>query len=209
MWATLAKSRVFVLSCYIIGLTLIGYVTLAPRPANQSPMKWTRTQNSLFVSLSRPAFLIGLILCMLPMFLDRANMIKNFFSAVWWVPLSKLTYLCYLIFPVINAVMMSSMSASLYLSYMTIFALLWFNFVFCMVAAFFLHIFLEGPLMNLMLSKQLAAKEMSEKNEKVMLYYLEHQDAITERSQRSRSRNTMSHVGESERALSQLSNVHS
>ena len=162
-------------------------------------------QNSLFVSLSRPAFLFGLIFCMLPIFLDRANMLKNFFSAIWWVPLSKLTYVCYLIFPIVNAVIFSSMSASLYLSYMTIFALLWFNFVFCMIVAFFLHIFLEAPMMNLILSKQIATKEMREKSDKMMLYYLEHQDAVTERSQRSRSRNTVSHMGESERALSQLS----
>ena len=74
------------------------------------------------------------------------------------------------------------MSSSLYLSYMTIFALLWFNFVFCMIVAFFLHILLEAPIMNLILCRQIAEKEMKEKSEKMLLYYLEHTDAITERS---------------------------
>ena len=51
-----------------------------------------------------------------------------------------------------------------------------------MIAAFFLHILLEAPIMNLILCRQIAEKEMKEKSDKMLLYYLEQQDAIIERS---------------------------
>ena len=157
IWETLANSSLFIVICYLVGCTLIGYTTLAPRPltvpehadlGNRPHLK-----NVFFVSLSRPGFIIGLILWMLPTFLGKANMFRNFWSASFWVPLSKLTYLCYLITPVINSVLMSSENASLYLSYLAVYGLVWYSFFSCMMVSFLLHIFLEAPMMNLILSK--------------------------------------------------------
>ena len=179
IWGKLSGNWIFTAVCYLVGCTLIGYVTLAPRPANAAPMKWTRLENSLFISLSRPSFLIGLILWMLPMFLGKANIFKNLWSANFWVPISRLTYVCYLISPITNAVLFSTMPSSLYLSYMTIFGLVWFSFIFNIVAAFFIHIFLEAPLMNLILSRQVRTKEKMVKNDQLMLYYLEKQEETT------------------------------
>ena len=39
------------------------------------------------------------------------------------------------------------------------FYLLAFNFAFCMIAGFFCHMLFEGPLMNLIFSSQIKAKE--------------------------------------------------
>ena len=109
---------------------------------------------------------------MLPMFLGQANYQKNFWSASWWVPLSKLTYLVYLIFPVINLVFMSSAEESLFLSYFTMAALFAANWTLCFIGAFFVHILIEAPLMNLILSKQIRKVEMKDKR-KAELYYLD------------------------------------
>lgn len=133
------------------------------------------------------------MLIMLTMFLDRANMLKNFFSAIWWVPLSRLTYLTYLILPIINSILMSSMSASLFLSYMTVLALVWFNFVFCMIAAFVLHILIEAPVMNLILSRKIRESERNKNTDKMMLFYLKDHDR------------TRSHIREQDRTMSELS----
>ena len=77
----------------------------------------------------------------------------------FWVPLAKLSYVVYLIFPIIDATVISSMSQALFLSYNTMFYLLAFNFFFCMIAGFFCHILIEGPLMNLIFSRQIYSIE--------------------------------------------------
>ena len=51
------------------------------------------------------------------------------------------------------------MNQALFLSYLTMMYLLAFNFAFCMIAAFFCHIFIEGPLMNLIFARQIRGKE--------------------------------------------------
>ena len=132
-----------------MAVTIIGFVTLYPLPANKNPVKWSNLHNSLFIALSRPFFLLGIMLLMTCMALDKGRMLKNIFSASPWVPLSKLSYLVYLIFPIIDATLISSMNQALFLSYLTMFYLLAFNFSFCIIAGFICHIFVEGPLMNL------------------------------------------------------------
>ncbi len=100
------------------------------------------------------------------MILDLCRPIKNFFALQFWAPLSRLSYLVYLIFPLINATLISSMNQALFLSYYTMFYLLAFNFVFCMVAGFVCHIFVESPLMNLILAWQIRAKESESRLQK-------------------------------------------
>ena len=159
VWKTLGKSNLFSWFSYLVALTSIGFATLYPVPANRNPVKWSRLHNSLFISLSRPLFIMGLMMLMTCMTLDKGRLLKSFFSLAFWLPLSRLSYLVYLIFPMINATLISSMNQALFLSYLTMMYLLAFNFAFCMIAAFFCHIFVEGPLMNLIFAKQIRGKE--------------------------------------------------
>ena len=144
---------------YIAVIATIGFVTLYPLPANKNPVAWSNLHNSLFIALSRPAFLLALMLLMVLMIFDHGRVCRNFFSMGFWVPLSRLSYLVYLIFPVINATLISSMNQALFLSYNTMFYLLGFCFSFCMLAAFFCHVFVEGPLMSLVLSHWIREQE--------------------------------------------------
>lgn len=159
IWKKLGKSNLFAWIAYILALTAIGFVTLFPLPANKHPAKWTNLQNSLFISLSRPLFVIAIMTLMTLMTLNHGHMLKSVLSRDWWVPLSKLSYIVYLIFPIIDATLISSLNQALYLSYLTMFYLLAFNFVFCMIAGFFCHILVEGPLMNLIFAWQIKARE--------------------------------------------------
>ena len=159
IWKTLANSTIFAWFSYIVAFTLIGYVTLSPLPANKNPVKWSNLQNSLFISLSRPAFIFGLMIAMVAMILDHGRLLKGFFSLPMWVPMSRLSYIVYLIFPIIDSVLISSMNQALFLSYMTMFYLIAFNYAFCMIAGFFCHILFEGPLTSLILGTRIAAHE--------------------------------------------------
>lgn len=91
--------------------------------------------------------------------LDHGHMFKSAMSRDFWAPLAKLSYLVYLIFPIIDATLISSMNQALFLSYLTMFYLLAFNFAFCIIAAFFCHILIEGPLMNLIFAYRIKEQE--------------------------------------------------
>ena len=71
----------------------------------------------------------------------------------------------------INAIFSSSADDSLFLSYYTMFALLMFNFTFCMIAAFFIHVLIEAPLMNLILSGHIKKEEMKDRDGTELYYY--------------------------------------
>ena len=102
---------------------------------------------------------MSLVLMMTLMMLDHGRVLKSFFSLKFWVPLSRLSYMVYLISPLINAILISSMNQALFLSYNTMFYLLAFNFSFCMVAGFFCHILVEGPLMSLIFASRIKSQE--------------------------------------------------
>ena len=59
------------------------------------------------------------------------------------------------------------------------FYLLAFNFAFCMIAGFFCHMLIEGPLMNLIFSSQIRARE-SEARLQANLKLLDHTVRIKE-----------------------------
>lgn len=105
----LAKSKFFALVTYILALTALGFVTLYPKPANENPVKWSNLHNSLFISLSRPLFILALMAIMICMILDHGRILKGFFSLQFWVPLSRLSYVVYLTFPLVNATLISSL----------------------------------------------------------------------------------------------------
>lgn len=163
LWKTLSKSTAFAWISYIIAIAAIGFVTLYPLPANKNPVAWSNLHNSLFISLSRPAFIMGLMLLMVLMILNHGRMCRSFFSMSFWVPLSRLSYLVYLIFPLINATLISSMGQALFLSYYTMFYLLAFSFSFCQIAAFFCHVLFEGPLMSLVMGRWIRRREAEQR----------------------------------------------
>lgn len=49
---------------YLLVVTILGYVTLAPYPAQVDPVKWSNFHNSIFITLTRPMFIVGLMLLM-------------------------------------------------------------------------------------------------------------------------------------------------
>lgn len=130
LWARLKSSLLYVILSYSIAFALLCYIVFSPLSANKHPPAWSNLRNSLFISLSRPLFIICLMVFMINILIGRGQGLKAFFASSFWVPLSRLTYLVYLIFPILNAVLISSMPQSLFLSYNNVVYLLIGNYVF-------------------------------------------------------------------------------
>lgn len=94
---------------YVLVVTLLGYVTLSPYPAQVDPMKWSNFHNSIFIALTRPLFIMSLMLLMVLLFTSDRNWLMRMLSHGMWCPLSKLSYIVYLVFPLVNATLLSSM----------------------------------------------------------------------------------------------------
>lgn len=124
---------------YLISATLIGYTTLAPLPANMHPTKWTNFQNSAFICFSRPGFLLGLMIPMVSMFMNKGKILKWLLSVKLWRPLAALSFMVYLVFPIVNSFMLGNMPESLYLTYSEMIYLLFFNMVSDFIVAFIFY----------------------------------------------------------------------
>ena len=131
---------------YLISWGLIGFVTLYPLEANKEPTLWSNLHNSLFISLSRPIFLISLSIIIVNLYLDNGLIAKKFLSSNKFAILAKFSYAIYLIFPIVISILVSSMTSSLYLSYNEMFWLLCYNVVASFLFGFLVHLIIEKPI---------------------------------------------------------------
>ena len=134
----------------LASLGLLAFLSTYPRSANNDPASWSREKSAIFVSLSRPAFLISLICLFYLLWLNHAPGVKRFFSRRMWAILARLSYGVYLVFPITSAQFNSSMEAALYLTYNEMFFQLIFNMVCAFAAALVAHVLIEAPLRNLL-----------------------------------------------------------
>jgi len=138
-----------ILLCYVVGWTLVGYTVLRPWEANKDPFLWPKMQNYAFIALSRPAFLIGVILLIVPLFGGFGKPLASFLKNRAFKFLARLTYSAYLFFPIVSGFFVAGVKSSIYLTYDSMF-----NMVFCHVALSFLvalagYLFIEGPSLHL------------------------------------------------------------
>ena len=143
---------------YLLCVTTLGYVTLSPYPAQLRPMEWSNLHNSLFIALSRPTFILSLMLLMVLLFTSERNLLMRIFSHEFWTPLARMSYIVYLIFPIMSSIMMSSITSSLVLSYYTMFQLISYCFLSSYLAAFVLYLTLEAPIKNLLRKRSKAVE---------------------------------------------------
>lgn len=99
------------------------------------------------------------MLLMVLLFTSEKNLLMRILSHRVWTPLAKLSYLVYLVFPIVNAVLLSSMSSSLVLSYYTMFYLIAYSFISSLIVAFLVYIFVETPVRKLLTPSNLAKSE--------------------------------------------------
>ena len=129
---------------------LLAFLSTYPRSANNDPASWSREKSAIFVSLSRPAFLMALMCLFYLLWLNHASGMKRFFSRRMWAVPARLSYGIYLVFPITSAQFNSSMDAALYLTYNEMFFQLIFNMLCALIAAMVVHVLIEAPLKNLL-----------------------------------------------------------
>jgi peptidoglycan/LPS O-acetylase OafA/YrhL len=129
---------------------MLMYCSFSALPANKDPPLWTKLHNSTYIALTRPTFILALMICLTNVMIGHGNMLRNIFSSIIWTPLAKLSYSVYLTFPIINSILISSMSQSLFLSYNTMIYLLISNFLLNFAIALPIYLFIEGPMMNVL-----------------------------------------------------------
>jgi len=66
---------------------------------------------------------------MVSMFMDKGKILKWLLGVKLWRPLAALSFMVYLIFPIVNSFMLGNMPESLYLTYSEMIYLLFFNMV--------------------------------------------------------------------------------
>lgn len=126
----LKLGKCYVASSFAVAFLVICYVVFSPLSANSDPPAWSRLRNALFISLSRPAFILCLMVCMTNVFLGHGKTLRAFFASAVWVPMARLSYLVYLLFPILNMIIVSSIQQSLFISYNSVGSLLIGNYVF-------------------------------------------------------------------------------
>lgn len=139
--------RVFL---WVLDLFLLSYVTLSPYPAQVDPMAWSNFHNAIFIAISRPLFILALMLMMGLLFTSDRNWLMRMLQHSVWLPLSRLSYVVYLVFPIVNATLLSSMPSSLVLSYYTMFFLISYSLMASFTVALLVYIFVENPIRHLL-----------------------------------------------------------
>jgi len=135
IWHSLEKSWVFGIVSWIVSLLVLGFIVFYPLGANKDPMKWSRFHNSIFVSLSRPAFIMAIMMLIICMLLNHGRIMKRALGSSVLTPFSRLSYGVYLIFPLVTASLISAMNQSLFLSYSVMFYLVGYSYVFSFFVA--------------------------------------------------------------------------
>ena len=135
---------------FLISMGIIAFLSLWTLSANKDPPSWSRMKSALFITLSRPAFLLCLVCLFNLLFLGHGSSIQTFFSRRFWTVLARLTYNVYLVFPIVAGQFNSSMSSPLYLTYNEMIWQMLYEIPMSFVLALFFYLFVERPIANLM-----------------------------------------------------------
>ncbi|KAJ5070124.1 o-acyltransferase [Anaeramoeba ignava] len=109
---------------------------------------WNKSENIWFITFSRFAFSLGLLILLYLFLAGYGGSILVFLSSDFWVPFSRATYATYLIHPIIMRTIEADFKASFYWSD-SIIAVYFCGFsVLGFAAGFLLSLCFESPLMN-------------------------------------------------------------
>lgn len=147
--ASVCRSSWVAIPATLICYGVLGAVGYAPRSANKDPPSWSRQKSAVFITLSRPTFLLCLICIFYVLFLNHCKPCKTFLARRFWAVLARLAYGTYLIFPVFSGQFASSMGSPLYLTYNEMFYQMIFSILGSVVAAAVIYLFWERPIVHL------------------------------------------------------------
>ena len=95
------NSRLVTVFLYVYSIATLNFVTGVTLTANQNGYNWTTAQNVAFFSLSRFGYITSIMTTITLLLTGRGLLIKRFLSQPLWRPFSRLSFIVYLIFPLV------------------------------------------------------------------------------------------------------------
>ena len=128
---------------------MLNLVTLSPLSANRNGYSWSMTQNAFFFAFSRFGYVSSIIMLIVIILTGKGEYVKQLLSIPIWRPLAKLTFIAYLIFPLVIGAGYFPTEKQLYANYSRAAVSMVSNMVFTYLIAFVLYLVLEKPIENL------------------------------------------------------------
>jgi len=141
-------SKIVTLLLYLYAIGMLVFITGIPRSANANGYSWTKTQNTVYNSLGRPAYLSAIMCWCLIIFMGKGNFIKNALSLPMWIALGKLTFGAYLVYPMVVGGRFYGTQTSFVVTYPTMVYAMISNIVVAFLIALPLYLFIQAPAAN-------------------------------------------------------------
>jgi peptidoglycan/LPS O-acetylase OafA/YrhL len=138
-------NKYFAFLACIVCLSVLGFLSYYPISAQRDPPSWSRIKSAIFVTLSRPLFLISIIILIKILLLNNYIFLKRQMSRRFWAYFSRISYEIYIIFPIVLGQFSSSMGYPLYLTYNEMIYQMIFSILGCIFIGSLVYLFIERP----------------------------------------------------------------
>ena len=106
-------------------------------------------QNVLFIVLSRPIFILGLFLVILPLMLGRGKQLSGFLGAPFMAPLSKLTYGVYMYHIIFLSTEAFTTHSYIFFSNINAFMWVFHEYLFSLIMSLLTALLIEAPFIRI------------------------------------------------------------
>jgi len=118
---------------------MIAVVAL-PFFANLNGYAWAMVSNAIFFAVSRFFYITSIMAIIIAILIGRGKILKSLLSIYFFTPLSKLTFVVYLIFPLIIGAGYFDTSGDISASFTKAIMSMISNTILCYLFAFFLYL---------------------------------------------------------------------
>mmetsp|Transcript_27149 Transcript_27149/g.24021 ORF Transcript_27149/g.24021 Transcript_27149/m.24021 type:complete len:217 (-) Transcript_27149:48-698(-) len=143
------NSKFFTVGCYLYSIIMLNLITLGPLSANKNGYSWRMDQNAAFFAFSRFGYVTSIITLMVVILTGKGAWVKWLLTLYIWRPLARLTFIAYLIFPLVIGAGYFATEFRLYANYTRAAISMVSNMVMTYFFSFILFIILEKPIENI------------------------------------------------------------
>ena len=146
---TMHTSKIFVACAYIYAFGVLNAVTMTPLEANKNGYSWNSTQNIFYLLFARFGYITSLITMIIIILTGNGNYMKWLLSLYIWRPLARLTFVVYLIFPLVISIEYFGTEKQIYSNYSRSTISMVSDIFITYFFAFIAYMLLEKPIENL------------------------------------------------------------
>ena len=143
------KSKCLWILLYIYSIITMIAVVALPFFANLNGYAWAMVSNAIFFAVSRFFYITSIMAIIIAILIGRGKILKSLLSIYFFTPLSKLTFVVYLIFPLIIGAGYFDTSGDISASFTKAIMSMISNTILCYLFAFFLYLIWQKPIANL------------------------------------------------------------